>query len=485
MSSWPLATVLVLAARSVLALVFLAAGALKVSGGAQDGDTMARFGLRGAFWQMAGRWLPALEIAVGVALIFPRTALAAALASVVLLAAFTAVMVAALRRGEAPPCNCFGALTPTPISRRTVARNVVLLGIALTAATLAFDDPGPSLLVWAGGRAAASQGLALVSLLLAVALFAVGRTLSAVLHAQRSLQASVASLERRPGPPQVARDVPPVDDGLPLGAPAPAFALPTAEGSPLTLGQLLDTGRAVLLLAASASCGPCRALAPQIRAWAAAYRDRLTLVIAYAGGVPDPGTFGPLVIVTGSDDAVTRAYRLQWTPTAVLIDRRGTIASPVAAGAEAITRLVGAIAEMPELSPEAMVPHFRDKARGLPIGSAAPSLPVADGDGPRLVLFWRLGCPHCRGIRGALERWIAGRADRPAAHMSLVVVNWGQEPDVGLVGVPVVDDASGDFARQFGAPGTPAAVLVDADGRVASTVGVGAPNVLALLGEPA
>ena len=482
-NTWSLADVLVLVARSALALVFLTAGALKVASGADAGDTMARFGFRGPVWEMGGRWLPILEIAVGVALIFPQTAVAGGLLSVILLGAFTAVMVAALRRGEAPPCNCFGALTAAPISRRTVARNLVLLALALIALTLMLREPGPSLLAWTSSPALASEGLALVSLLLAVALFAVGRTLFGLMDAHRSLEASVASLERRPGPPQVARDAPPVDDGLPLGAPAPAFALSTAEGSPITLRQLLDTRRAVLLVAASASCGPCRALAPQIREWSTAYRDRLTILIAYAGGAPDPGTFGPHVIVTGSDDAMIKSYRLQWTPTAVLIDRHGTIASPVAAGAESISRLVGAIAASPEPSPEAMIPHYREKTLGLPIGSAAPMLPIENGNGPHLLLFWRLGCPYCQGIFAALERWIAGRADRPADAVSLVVVNWGQEPNVGLEGVPVVEDASGDLARQFGAPGTPAAVIVDANGRVASTIGVGPLNVLALLGE--
>jgi hypothetical protein len=38
--------------------------------------------------------------------------------------------------------------------------------------------------------------------------------------------------------------------------------------------------------------------------------------------------------------------------------------------------------------------------------------------------------------------------------------------------------------RQFGASGTPSAVLIDGDGRVASTVAVGGPAVLALLRGP-
>ncbi len=475
---------LVAGARSVLALVFLTAGALKISGAARVGETMARLGFGGAGWQTAGRWLPHLEVVAGVALIFPQTAVAAGVVSVFLLGAFTAVMVAAVRRGDAPPCNCFGALTPTPISRRTIARNVVLLVLAVGALLLMLRDPGPSLMGWASGPAIASEGLALAALLLAVALFAVGRTLLGVMETQRSMQASLATLERKPGPPQIARDAPPLDNGLPLGALAPGFTLTTIGGTAVSLAQLLETNRAVLLIAASATCAPCRALVPQLKEWAAAHRDRLTAVVAYAGGVPELGAFGPHIILTASDDAVIKDYRLQWTPTAVLIDRQGRIASPVAAGVESIEKLMAAIAASQEPNARAMTTHFRERIRGLPIGTAAPSLPVANGGGPRLVLFWRLGCPHCQGIVASVKHWIAVRADHPADRMSLVVVNWGQESSVGLEGVPVVDDAAGDFARLFGAPGTPSAVIVDADGRVASTVGVGAPNVLALLGEP-
>jgi hypothetical protein len=48
---------------------------------------------------------------------------------------------------------------------------------------------------------------------------------------------------------------------------------------------------------------------------------------------------------------------------------------------------------------------------------------------------------------------------------------------------PLVLD--GDFAvgRSFGANGTPMAVLVDAEGRIASELAAGAPGVLGLLGH--
>ena len=47
---------------------------------------------------------------------------------------------------------------------------------------------------------------------------------------------------------------------------------------------------------------------------------------------------------------------------------------------------------------------------------------------------------------------------------------------------PVIRDEGFKLGKAFGARGTPAAVLVDAEGRIASTVGVGARDVLALAG---
>lgn len=45
---------------------------------------------------------------------------------------------------------------------------------------------------------------------------------------------------------------------------------------------------------------------------------------------------------------------------------------------------------------------------------------------------------------------------------------------------PVVLDADGSAMRAFGASGTPMAVLVDASGRIASHLAVGAQEVMAL-----
>jgi len=73
---------------------------------------------------------------------------------------------------------------------------------------------------------------------------------------------------------------------------------------------------------------------------------------------------------------------------------------------------------------------------------------------------------------------------RPEAAPGLLFVSAGSEDanrDMGISS-PVLLDQNFAAGRAFGASGTPSAVLVDAEGRIASEVAVGAPAVLGLAG---
>ena len=59
-----------------------------------------------------------------------------------LLAVFTGAIVLSLRRGNAAPCRCFGA-SSTPLGPRHVARNAVLVALALLGLVAALV-PGPA-----------------------------------------------------------------------------------------------------------------------------------------------------------------------------------------------------------------------------------------------------------------------------------------------------------------------------------------------------
>jgi hypothetical protein len=60
----------------------------------------------------------------------PATAFAGLQVSTLLIVVLTAGLVLAVRHGVTTPCHCFGA-SPTPVSHRQAARNIVLLVVAV------------------------------------------------------------------------------------------------------------------------------------------------------------------------------------------------------------------------------------------------------------------------------------------------------------------------------------------------------------------
>lgn len=115
-------------ARIAVGVVLLAAGAAKLRQ-PEWPATAAAFGAPAWLVPM----LPWVELVLGALLAagvaLPWTALAAS----VLVAAFTAAVAVRLVRHDSVPCGCFGETSPRPVGRDTLLRNIVLLGLAVTA----------------------------------------------------------------------------------------------------------------------------------------------------------------------------------------------------------------------------------------------------------------------------------------------------------------------------------------------------------------
>ncbi len=77
--------------------------------------------------------VPWCELAVGALLIVQIARPTMALVAIGLLAAFTVILAAKLRKGEHPPCACFGAWSSKPISGGHIVRNLVLIALAVVA----------------------------------------------------------------------------------------------------------------------------------------------------------------------------------------------------------------------------------------------------------------------------------------------------------------------------------------------------------------
>jgi protein-disulfide isomerase len=99
----------------------------------------------------------------------------------------------------------------------------------------------------------------------------------------------------------------------------------------------------MLLLFWNPTCGHCQVMLPELRAWEERpTTQRPALVVISAGDIEANRALGlSSRILLDEDFTAARAFGVNGTPMAVLVDAKGRIASPVAAGAPAIWRLAG------------------------------------------------------------------------------------------------------------------------------------------------
>jgi uncharacterized membrane protein YphA (DoxX/SURF4 family) len=116
-------------AAIILGLAFLVAGVSKLAAGRRWPAMAAEMGVP-ARVAIAVPWL---ELALGGTLVARLAMPVPAVAAIVVLAAFTVVIVRRLAAGDRPPCACFGAWSARPLGRGHVARNAALIALAVAA----------------------------------------------------------------------------------------------------------------------------------------------------------------------------------------------------------------------------------------------------------------------------------------------------------------------------------------------------------------
>lgn len=337
-------------ARLVLVAVFAAAGAAKLSDRPGTRAMVAQFGLGERPARAVAALLPLAELAAAGALVVAATAWWGALAAALLLAVFAAAMVIALRAGRAPECRCFGQARVATVGRRTVIRNLGLLGVAATVLSAGPRARFAGATAWLSGLDAV-QRTALAGAVAVAAVGALGvwacwgllREHGRLLARIDALSAGAAPTAGPDGRPPVARP-PLIVQGLPAGSAAPSFTLPRADGTPGSLGDLVAGGRPAVLVFAQTGCGPCTALLPQVRAWQQEHAGRLTVAVICAGdaararGLQQDHELDHFLL--DEDREVSSAYAIGGTPGAVLVDEDGWVASAIHAGAASVAQLV-------------------------------------------------------------------------------------------------------------------------------------------------
>jgi peroxiredoxin len=269
-----------------------------------------------------------------------------------------------------------------------------------------------------------------------------------------------------------------------VGDAAPPIRLPDLEGRMVDLAEFRGSDLAVLFW--SPTCNFCRRLLPELTAWEAAPPDGAPKLLLVAGGSEEANRTlslrAPVLLDPTFDTG--QALGAHGTPSAVLIDVAGRIASEVATGASSVMALLN--------RGQAIIPGANGHARPpvAPIGTPAPSLRLPGLDGTEinlatlqgkrvLVLFWNSACPYCQRMLPDLRTF---EAELAASDVQLLIVSAGSveaNRAIGLRSTIVLDD---EFrtARDFRASGTPSAVLIDEAGNIASEIAVGATGVKAL-----
>jgi thiol-disulfide isomerase/thioredoxin len=495
--------VVVLFARLLLGAVFVVAGVAKLADREGSRRAVADFGVPVALAAPLGVLLPLAELAVAVALIPTSTALWGAVGALLLLLLFVAGIGANLARGRRPDCRCFGQLHSSPAGWSTLARNGVLAAIAALVVWRGLEgEVGPSVVGWIGALSTGELLILAVGTVVLALVAAQWWFLLGVLRQNGRLLARLAAVEDR----LVAAGLAPSENGahqtsgLPVGSPAPAFALEDLDGEEATLEGLLARGNPVMLMFTDPACEPCMDLLPDVGRWQQQYADKLTIAIVGRGTVAENSAkvseHGVDNVMLQEDWEVADAYDVDATPGAVVVSPEGVIRSPVAHGPDQVEALVAqAVGE------RAQLPMFRstddhaadeeDKTAHLKLGEQAPEIKLRDLEGRLvslqdfrgeevLVLFCSPGCGFCQEMMPDLKEWEA--APPEGAPRLLVVSDETVEENKAMgISSPVVLDDTYAVWDAFDVSGTPSAILVDAEGRVASKMVMGSVAVLELI----
>jgi peroxiredoxin/uncharacterized membrane protein YphA (DoxX/SURF4 family) len=477
--------------RLVLAATFTLAAIAKLFDRQGSRDAISSFGLPIWLARPLSLGLPPVELVIAVLLLVNPSARIGSLVAFALLLSFTVAIAVSLARGKKPDCHCFGQLHSAPVGRSTLVRNALLLAGAGLVIWRGRENHGFAALQWTSNlsrRETATFGVETVLLLMVV----VGAWLIFHLFRQHGrLLLRLDQLESKlAGGPVAELPEPLPGTGLPIGSTAPSFELPLLSGDTLSLFRLLRGGKPVLLLFSDPNCVPCDTLLPQVAHWEREHADKLVVVLVTRGLVEENlkkiNGYELKNVLLQQDREVAEAYGSPGTPSAVLVYADGSIGSHMMVGPEAVAALATHALAMGSNG------HHGNgqPAQTLKIGERAPEFRLPDLSGrwielsdfkghDTLVLFWNPACRFCDQMLPALREWEANKKpDDP----DLVVVSTGSaEINTGLKlrSTVVLDDRFG-AGQAFRASGTPSAVLIDGEGRIASDPVMGASEVLAL-----
>lgn len=503
--------VALLISRLFLALVFGVAGITKAADKAGSRRAIIDFGVPERFAPLIAWCLPLVEILVALALVPLGTAWWGAAGALALLLIFTAGIGVNLARGQSPDCRCFGQIHSEPVSWLTFGRNLLLAAVAGFVVVQGKDNTGLSALNWLNDLKTAELIILILGIFITGLLAWICVFLSRVLKQQAEVLGGIESLRAALSEdgeilPVQYKEATLPEEGLPVGAKAPKFSLATVDGDELSLDDLLEHGKYVLLLFAGPNCWGCKVLLPMVRAWERDYSDRLTICILSNGNLRESQDkmtrYEVSYLLVDENSKVADEYQAKWTPAAVLIHPDGRIASQNTYGDDPIREMVRDLIASGQLSLESVngkgvsghVPQIATRYSVRNIGEPAPKFSLPDLSGrvvdvadlfgsSTLLIFWHPLCQFCEAMFDDLKDL---EKNSPADLPKLVLIASGEVEDTKALNKDfkslILLDPLFEIGPLFGTKFTPSAILIDGEGRVASSLAIGDPNVRALIG---
>ncbi len=308
--------------RIALSAVFGTAGVTKLLDQQGTREAVKNFGAPPALAPALSIALPIIELAIAAGLLFPNSARLAALAALLVLSLFIVAIAGNLARGQTHDCHCFGQLYSRPLGWPTLVRNLIFaLGAGFVLWQATTEDIVNTL-----ARLTSIQWLLL-------GVVAIGTVANLIyLRRRHQLESSKPT---------------PVPTGLPLDAVAPDFKLPAYAGGTTSLADLLAYGKPLLLVFTNPTCGPCVVLFEEIKEWQRSHSEQLTIGLVSFGTIKENfvnvarNNLGHVLLQRERE--VAEKYGANVTPTAVVVNTNGKIASPIAAGADEIRGLLATV----------------------------------------------------------------------------------------------------------------------------------------------
>ncbi len=445
--------------------------------------------------------LPVAEIFIAILLLFAQTSWLGAIGGFLLLLVFIGGMLFQMAKGNAPDCHCFGQIHSEPVSAKSLIRNAIFALLAFVLIVSGRENQGLSLFDSANNSSENNVmqfiiGLATIGLLAAVVFY-----LKKISEQQTQIMRRIEILEltSHDGREVERENLSHPHDGLPIGAPAPDFELPNASGRIVAFEHLLAEAKPLLFFFVSPTCQPCAALLPEIEAWQKELAGKINFVFLSSGNAKEnsdkfAGETDKQILLQNEKE-VAALFDALWTPTALLVNADGTIASRGATGDAAIRELIEKI-KAQNLEKEFLFVangNANGNTKTPKIGEGVPEFSIEDLSGKAvsqnnlqgkktLVAFWSLTCPHCVTMMEDLRNWEKQKGqDEP----NLLVFSDGEtEAHKNLnLKSPILIDKEYKTAEKLGMFGTPSAVLVNENGRIVSETAVGAPQIWALIGK--